>query len=89
MRKLAQIRADSRKLEQIRTNSRKLKYGSVSVLNFKFSAADRLEFKAYYYYIKDIITISPHKKITKPNITQPLKKWYFSQFFGHNPIFGT
>ena len=28
------------------------------------------------------------KKITKPNITQPLKNYDFSQFFGHNSTLG-
>ena len=34
------------------------------------------------------IPISPHKKFTKPNITQPLKNGDFSQFFGHNSSLG-
>ena len=34
------------------------------------------------------IPISPHKKFTKPNITQPLKNCDFSQFFGHNSSLG-
>ena len=34
------------------------------------------------------IPILPHKKFTKPNITQPLKNGDFSQFFGHNSSLG-
>jgi len=34
------------------------------------------------------IPISPHKKFTKPIITQPLKNNDFSQFFGHNSSLG-
>ena len=34
------------------------------------------------------IPISPHKKITKPNITQPLKICDFYDFFGHNKSLG-
>ena len=34
------------------------------------------------------ISISPHKKFTKPNITQPLKNDDFLQFFGHNSSLG-
>ena len=34
------------------------------------------------------IHISPHKKVSKPNIMQPLKTGDFSQFFGHNSSLG-
>ena len=34
------------------------------------------------------IPISPHKKFTKPNITQPLNNDDFSQFFGHSSSLG-
>ena len=34
------------------------------------------------------IPISPHKKFTKPNITQPLKNGIILQFFGHKSSLG-